>query len=245
MDVLGSNVDWFARLLGVFAILLSALALYLRFKQTRQWRPIIKVESSAIIINEDFDEYSRRRNSDLLRRYSEYRLHFLLIPLEIHLVVKNEGLVSSGVTIISITIQSSLVNVLQRVKLFFLEDIRGRHRILGDLMYLGREDTPLLYLRPQHLAMRFPYNLEPGSLTEYEGTLYLDLRMLDKTFEDYKRLGHKPETPLDYVDFVTASMGYSVEKAYFTVVLQGGTRNLCKTRFDRNKLMEGHWFSQS
>lgn len=245
MDVLGSNVDWFARLLGVFAILISAVALYLRFKQTRQWRPIIKVESSSIRIEEDFDEYSRRRNSDLLRRYSEYRLPFFLIPLEVHLVVKNEGLVSSAVTVIFITLQSSLVHALQRVKLFFLEEVRGRRRMLGDLMYLGREDEPPLYLGSQHVAMRLPYNLQPGSLTEYAGTLYLDLRMPVKAFENYKRLGRKLETPLDYVDFVSASMGYSAEEAYFTVLLKGGARTLCKTRFNRNRVMEGYWFSQS
>lgn len=242
MDVMVTNADWFARLLGIFAILISAVILYLRIRHTRQQRPIIKVEQSEIVIQNDFDAHSQKCNSDLLRRYSEYTFPSLLAPVEVTLVLKNEGLISTAVTDMEISLQSIPLRVIDRFKFFFLEKLRKRGRTLGDIVYIGDEDEPFLYLMPDQLPMRLPYNVEAGSLIKCEGTLYLHLRMTDKVFEDYKR--HRPqlETPLDCVDFVLNMRGYNREKACFRLLLLSGAKILCNTLFNRNEWIPGYWF---
>lgn len=237
-----ANADWFARLLGIIAISIAAVTLYLRVRQMRQQRPILKVEESEIEIQNDFDTYCRKRNSDLLRRYSEYTFPSLVAPLKVTLVLKNDGLNPTAITDMEISLKSTPLHVIDRFKLFLLEKLQKRGRTLGDIMYFGDEDEPFLYLMPDQLPMRLPCNVAAGSIIKCEGTLYLLLRMTDKVFEDYKRLKPQLKTPLDCVDFVIGTKGYSREKARFSLLLFSGAKILCNVLFSRNEYIPGYWF---
>lgn len=239
MDVIGTNVDWFARSLAIFAILIAAVTLYLRIRQTRQQRPILKVQQSEITIQGDFDAYSQKHNSDLLKRYSKYTFSSLIIPVEVNLLLKNEGLISTAVTDMEIDLEFT-PHFINRFKMFFLERLRKRGRTLGGIMYFG--DEPFLFLEPDKLPMRLPHSVEGGSLIRCVGTLYLDLPMTDKVFKDYKRVRHQLKMPLDCVDFVISTRGYDREKAHFRLLIFSGASILCSALFNRNKYMEGYWF---
>ena len=239
MNMFGTNADWFARLLGIFAILISGVNLYLRIRQAQQQRPILKVEQSEILIQEDFDAHSRKLNSDLLKRDSSC----LFIPMEVNILIKNEGLTAAAVvTDMEISLEFTPRNFIEKIRLFVLEKLRKRGRALGGIMYFGVDDEPLLHLIPGQSPMRLPTNVEAGSFINCKGTLYLELRMTDKLFKDFKRVRRQLRMPLDCIDFVISGRGHDAEQARFALELFSGSKILFKAIFQRNKYFVGYWF---
>lgn len=233
------GADWFARLLGIVAILISAIALYLRIQEARKQRPILEVQQSGIDMVEDFDEYCRKRNSDVAKKYSKYPFPTLSVPVEIHLILRNVGSVPAPISDLDIGLESTPIHLADAFRLFILEKLGRRGRTLGDIFGIGNEQP--LFLKPDQSPMKFPFTIESGRLVECRGVVYLDLRITDNVFQNYKLHRSELNTPLDLTNFVLEARGFSSKKASLRLTAFSGGPAICNAIFRPARYGEGHW----
>jgi len=231
--------DWFARLLGIVAILISVITLYLRIQQARKQRPILEVQQSEIDMLEDFDEYCRKHNADVVKRYPKYPFPALSVPVEIHLILRNVGSVSAPISDLDIGLESTPIHLAGAFRVFILEKLGRRGRTLGDIFRIGNEQP--LYLKPDQSRIKLPFTIESGRLIECRGVVYLDLRITDSVFQNYKLHRSELNTPLDLTNFVLEARGFSSKKASFRLTAFSGGSAICNAIFNPNKYMRGYW----
>lgn len=238
-DVMEGGADWFARLLGIVAILISVITLYLRVQQARKQRPILEVKQSEIDILDDLGEYCRKHNSDVVREYSKYPFPTLSVPVEIHLILRNLGSTPASISGLDIELESTPIHLAEALRLFILEKLVRRGRTLGDIFNIGDEQP--LYLKPDQLRIKLPFTIESGCLIDCRGVVSLDLRITDSAFQNYKLHKSELNTPLDLTNFVLETRGFSSEKARFRLKAFSGSSVLCNAIFNPNKYMRGYW----
>jgi hypothetical protein len=233
------GADWFARLLGIGAIIISAITLCLRIQQARKQRPVLEIKQSDIVMQEDFDEYCRKHNSDVVKSYSKYTFPALSVPVEIHLILRNRGSTPAPISGLDIGLESTPIHLADAFRLFILEKLGRRGRTLGDILRIGDEQP--LYLKPDQSPMKLPFTIESGRLIDCRGVVYLDLRITDSVFQNYKLHRSELNTPLDLTNFVLEARGFSSKKASFRLKAFSGGSVICNTIFNPNEYWAGYW----
>ena len=236
-----SNVDWFARVLSIIAILISLTFLFIHIWQARKQRPILKIEESSISISDEFNEESRKINSALIRGDYKPLLPELVIPMEVHIYLKYVGLATLGISDFEIDLDFIPNSFIKALMLFFQERLKKRGRCLGSYQYFGKE-PPFLYFQPEQSPLTFPFMLESGQIIECRGVLPFDLRMPDNVLQAFKLRKSKLKTPLDYTDFIVDVRGYKLEKTRFSLTVFSGKKVVCNGFFRYNKYFPGYWY---